>query len=244
MYSVAQRNQSDRFRDLETLGSVENKMFNNSRVSTGESMLIVSLFASILLVSLCVFCCALIAGSSLFRNTKQRQNARNERTNTRQARCDAMRTVHTPTSSKETAFLGKIRSLSAALVDALGKENDPIAKTVAGRYISSHLIDEVDGPSGRYSNGCVHYNVRSEEHVYNDGRLRALICHELAHAWGRGHDTEWLRANAYLLRVASQKLGWKPLVRCNACDKYGLCDKTMCPQCTWEDIKSGKTHCP
>ena len=207
-------------------------------------MLAVSIFSFILVLSVCACLCLILVvrrprgkveGPDIDKNLSQEAMDRI---------CSARKPIHTPASSKEEALLTKIRTLSSALVNALRKENDPIARTVSSKYLNSYLINEADGPTGSAShNGCVHYNVRSVDNMYDDGRLRALICHELAHAWGKGHDAEWLRANAYLLRVSSEKLGWNNNIRCKACDKYGLCDKAMCPECIWEDIKRGETRC-
>ena len=167
---------------------------------------------------------------------KRRRQGDNKTTETaKNSKCDTHEHFYAPISSKEKEVLGKIRKWTDELIATLADEMDPQAARITSRYKKSNLTNQIDSEVlGKYVNGCAYYNVQREEHIYKDSRLKAVICHELAHACGKGHDEEWLRANAYVLRIATEKLGWDVLLMCRACTKYGLCEKSQCPECRWE----------
>lgn len=153
---------------------------------------------------------------------------------TRHEQCDANELVDEPASSKEERLLRKIQQLSKSLVDVLRTENDPIARAVVQAYVSSRLMNMPNARTVAHFNaGCIRYNALQPEYMYNDGKLKAIICHEMAHAWGEGHDSEWLRAWVYILRIATDRLHWRPVLSSNACSEYKLCNRSDCPRCMW-----------
>lgn len=183
-------------------------------------------------VVLSIACCGLVV--------VQRRNATMKRARQAQAkrheRCDASEFVVDPASSKEERLLRKIQQLTKTLVDALRTENDPIAKAVVQGYVSSRLMNLPNvGTIAHNDGGCIRYNVLKPEYLYDDGKLKTIICHELAHAWHprEGHGSEWTRAWRYVLRIATDRLHWRPVLAPFTCREYKLCNKSDCPRCIW-----------
>lgn len=66
-----------------------------------------------------------------------------------------------------------------------------------------------------------------------EGFINHTILHELAHSTPPAHGDEWRDAFIFFLKVATEELGWTVFMSCDRCQNYGLCDKAMCPKCTW-----------
>lgn len=191
-------------------------------------------------VVLSIACCGLVVvqrRNATMKRARQAQDNEARSVWTRHERCDASEFVVDPASSKEERLLRKIQQLSKTLVDALRTENDPIAKAVVQGYVSSRLMNLPNvGTIAHFNAGCIRYNVLKPEYLYDDGKLKAIICHELAHAWGpprEGHDSEWTRAWGYVLRIATDRLHWRPVLAPYSCREYKLCNKSDCPRCIW-----------
>ena len=67
-------------------------------------------------------------------------------------------------------------------------------------------------------------------------RLNTRLLHEMAHAAspGGGHREYFAKANRWLVKVATEELGWRVALKCAACHRSGIC-KNDCPGCEWWD---------
>jgi len=100
------------------------------------------------------------------------------------------------------------------------------------------LFTGPNAPGGRLKResssrkACMFINPDIEDNRI-EGRLQSKICHELAHVTGKGHDMKWRDTWKYLLNLSSRDLGWKNHLNCGSCIRYKICNKKMCPRCTW-----------
>lgn len=67
-------------------------------------------------------------------------------------------------------------------------------------------------------------------------RLNTRLLHEMAHVAspGGGHREYFAKANRWLVKVATEELGWRVALKCAACRRCGIC-RYDCPKCEWWD---------
>lgn len=71
-------------------------------------------------------------------------------------------------------------------------------------------------------------------------RLNTRLLHEMAHVAAPmgGHREPFAKANRWLVKVATEELGWRVALKCAACRRSGIC-RNDCPKCEWwEDPKT------
>lgn len=72
-----------------------------------------------------------------------------------------------------------------------------------------------------------------------EASLLKTVVHELAHATRvkepgeTSHSVQWKQTWLWFLSVATQELKWDVEIKCSECTFYGLCERDMCPKCTW-----------
>lgn len=75
------------------------------------------------------------------------------------------------------------------------------------------------------------------------GVVKGVLIHEVAHAATRNgnHTAEWRDAYVFLLRLATEQMGWDVTLECSSCRYYGVCGPGHCPSCTWMACRTA-TH--
>jgi hypothetical protein len=140
-------------------------------------------------------------------------------------------------SAADNDVLRSTERLVTELMTLLRKKaasGDRLASAISAWTIHASLFTEAGGRLQKHSNkhACLFINPNTKDNR-RPQRLQSKVCHEVAHIVGRGHDQEWFDAWTYLLRLSSRELGWTNEIACGSCIKYNLCDKKMCPECTW-----------
>ena len=145
----------------------------------------------------------------------------------------------TPSNEKQFAFLKRARQLVKEALDHLETQTQSQNAKEILNWMTNENVFLIKGKvAGRMHRNrkrrraCMFLNPKK---ITTDGRLQALICHELAHLTGKGHDMKWRDTNKYLLNLTSRDLGWKNELECGSCIKYKICDKKMCPRCSWTE---------
>lgn len=70
--------------------------------------------------------------------------------------------------------------------------------------------------------------------------LLIFFLHEVGHALDSfvklsdDHGESWRSHTLWLLNIATRELGWKVRMPCSYCTNYLMCNKELCPKCTWE----------
>lgn len=72
----------------------------------------------------------------------------------------------------------------------------------------------------------------SNAEVHNSERLNTKILHELARFHGNGYDAQWQRGWSVLMKFANNEMGWTCALKCEACQKYGMCHPEICAKQT------------
>jgi hypothetical protein len=190
----------------------------------------------VVLVMIMLMMCAVSFVSALvvIRRKNTRQEEENDVGYTDSVSCD--QSVQ-PQNQKQKKFLKRARHLVKQLLDHLETQTkSQKAQALLNRLTQNQVYLMKGTGSGRLTRNratqkaCMYLNPAKIE---NDGRLQSLICHELAHLVGKGHDDTWRQTNIYLLQLTSRELGWKNELKCGSCRKYGICEKQLCPLCTW-----------
>ena len=101
-----------------------------------------------------------------------------------------------------------------------------VARSYKRTYLGMDMPVSRFGEFNRWT-GIMTINPKNRDN-YEDARQNTVLLHELAHAVGTGHDTQWLDAWTLLLQLATTQLGWPCKVICNGCINYGLCPKSIC----------------
>jgi hypothetical protein len=81
---------------------------------------------------------------------------------------------------------------------------------------------------------------------HNVGAWNSILAHELAHSSGgaKSHGSEWRSAWMFFSRIFTEKLDVPVRMSCGECMMYGVCDKVLCPKCTWINPPSGtESYC-
>lgn len=159
-----------------------------------------------------------------------------------------------PRNESERVMLSNAKRLVAEVLDHLKKQQmSQNATTILDWGMSPEnvylFVDDTsrDGrATGRLTRypesrkACMFLDPTSADN-HNEGRLQSKICHELAHLTGTGHNRKWRDTWKYLLNLTSRDLGWKNTLACGSCLKYGICNRKMCPRCTW--LEGDHTRC-
>lgn len=151
-------------------------------------------------------------------------------------------------NQRDERVLNMAKSLTKELLDHLQKQTykSKNAREIVGWMNASDVYLFVGKAGGRMKRqrskrrACMFINPNKRDNRVK-GRLQSKICHEIAHLTGKGHDRKWRDTWKYLLNLSSRDLGWENELECGSCRKYKLCNKKMCPRCTW--LEGDHTTC-
>ena len=157
-----------------------------------------------------------------------------------------------PKNDTERAMLAKLQSKYAAVVDIMEKTHPRHRYTQRIRD-NVKFISIVDPARNeifahyRMDLKCIAIRIMDDHrpakgYQTNQGRLNALLIHELAHVaahdldeGGDTHGLTFQSAHSFLLRLlTSPPHNWPvDLLVCHTCEAHGLCNKAACPRCNY-----------